>query len=162
MCVCVCVCVYIYIFFFFLNFLSLWEPEREERGIQWWETWLRRIVWTLGVVSPLDGPGCMWRLTWHVCHWKSPVSAGSQQNYPGKTTRYRLCVSSPWYQMYEELLTPHGCGYYFFQLHKECVCVCVADSICVWHCGPGSDWSVSLISDHEGSSVYSQVIWKIK
>ena len=34
--------------------------------------------------------------------------------------------------MYEELLTPHGCGYYFFLFHKGCAYV--AESVCVCVC----------------------------
>lgn len=36
--------IYLSVSLCIFNFLSLWEPEREERGIQWWETWLRRVA----------------------------------------------------------------------------------------------------------------------
>lgn len=69
----VCMCVFVCIFFF--PWLLLWEPEREERRIQWWETWLRR-AWTIGMVSPLKDWARLHVASHLTCYWKNPVSAG--------------------------------------------------------------------------------------
>lgn len=84
----------------------------------------------LGVASPLEGCARLRVASDRTRPWKSLASAGSRsvkrswKNNSRKLRgwtharwiweKYRLCESSCWYQMHEELLTPHGCGYYYF------------------------------------------------